>query len=232
MRERSVRILVIEDEAVIRDRLHQQLVQRGCTVSVATDGEEGLFRGTEYDLDAAIVDLGLPKIPGMEVIRRLRDMGMKFPILILTARSSWQEKVSAFTAGADDYVTKPFELEEIFARLHALVRRANGWTSAELVCGPVVLDTHRRCVSVDGRPVALSNFEMRILEHLMLCAGKVISKQELAERMYDEDLEPQSNVIEVHVAQLRRKLDPNDELQPIETVRGCGYLFTVPRKHS
>jgi two-component system response regulator PhoP len=197
---------------------------------VAADGEDGLFLGTEYNLDAAIVDLGLPKIPGMEVIRRLRDKGRKFPILILTARSSWQEKVSAFSAGADDYVTKPFELEEIFARLHALVRRAHGWASAVLVCGPVVLDTNRRCVSVDGRPVALSNFEMRILEHLMLCAGKVISKQELTERMYDEDLEPQSNVIEVHVAQLRRKLDPNDELQPIETVRGCGYLFTVPRK--
>jgi two-component system response regulator PhoP len=214
----------------MRDGLHQQLVQRGCTVNVAADGEEGLFLGTEYDLDAAIVDLGLPKIPGMEVVRRLRDMGRKFPILILTARSSWQEKVNAFSAGADDYVTKPFEPEEIFARLHALVRRAHGWTSAELICGPVVLDTHRRCVSVDGRPVALSNFEMRILEHLMLCAGKVISKQELTERMYDEDLEPQSNVIEVHVAQLRRKLDPNDELRPIETVRGCGYLFTVPRK--
>ena len=225
-----MRILVIEDEPVIREGLHQQLAQRGCTVNVAADGEEGLFLGTEYNLDAAIVDLGLPKIPGMEVIRRLRDMGRRFPILILTARSSWQEKVSAFTAGADDYVTKPFELEEIFARLHALVRRANGWTSAVLVCGPVVFDTHRRCVTVDGRPVALSNFELRVLEHLMLCAGKVVSKQQLAERMYDEDLEPQSNVIEVHVAQLRRKLDPNDELKPIETVRGCGYLFTVPRK--
>jgi two-component system response regulator PhoP len=225
-----VRILVIEDEPVIREGLHQELSQRGCTVNVAADGEEGLFLGTEYNLDAAIVDLGLPKIPGMEVIRRLRDMGRRFPILILTARSSWQEKVSAFTAGADDYVTKPFELEEIFARLHALVRRANGWTSAVLVCGPVVMDTHRRCVTVDGRPVALSNFELRVLEHLMLCAGKVISKQQLAERMYDEDLEPQSNVIEVHVARLRRKLDPEDELKPIETVRGCGYLFTMPRK--
>jgi two-component system response regulator PhoP len=166
----------------------------------------------------------------MEVIRRLRDVGRKFPILILTARSSWQEKVSAFTAGADDYVTKPFEWEELFARLCALVRRANGWTSAVLVCGPVVLDTHRHNVTVNGQPVALSNFELRILEHLMLCAGRVVSKQALAERMYDEDLEPQSNVIEVHVAQVRRKLDPHDELKPIETVRGRGYLFTVPRK--
>lgn len=194
------------------------------------DGEEAIFLGTEYTLDAAIVDLGLPKISGMEVLRRLRDVGRRFPILILTARSSWQEKVSAFTAGADDYVTKPFEWEELFARLCALVRRANGWTSAVLVCGPVVLDTHRHCVTVNGRPVALSNFELRILEHLMLCAGKVVSKQELAERMYDEDLEPQSNVIEVHVAQVRRKLDPHDELKPIETVRGRGYLFTAPRK--
>src|SRR4051794_8581223 len=161
----------------------------------------------------------------MEVLRRLRDMGRKFPILILTARSSWQEKVTAFTAGADDYVTKPFEWEELFARLCALVRRANGWTSPLLVCGPVVLDTHRHCVTVDGRPVAFSDSELRILEHLMLCAGRVVSKQELAERVYDEDLEPQSNVIEVHVAQVRWKLDPHDELKPIETIRGRGYLF-------
>ena len=225
-----VRILVIEDEAIIRGRLQKELAQRGCTVNAAADGEEGLFLGTEYNLDAAIVDLGLPKMSGMDVIRRLRHLGRKFPILILTARSSWPEKVSAFAAGADDYVSKPFELEEIFARLHALVRRAHGWTTAVLVCGPVVLDTHRRCVTVDGRPVALSNFELRLLEHLMLCAGTVVSKQALAERMYDEDLEPQSNVIEVHMAQLRRKLDPNDELKPIETVRGCGYLLPLPRK--
>jgi two-component system, OmpR family, response regulator PhoP len=228
--ESTVRILVIEDDANIRDGLHRQLVRRGHRVNLAIDGEEGLFAGTEYDLDAAIVDLGLPKIPGMEVIRKWRERGRKFPVLVLTARSSWQDKVDGFGAGADDYVTKPFEIEEVLARVHALMRRANGWASPELVCGPVVLDTNRRCVSVCGRPVALSNYEMRVLEHLMLCAGKVISKQELAARMYDEDLEPQSNVIEVHVGQLRRKLDPYDVLRPIETVRGCGYLFTVPRK--
>jgi len=225
-----VRILIIEDEAPVREKLRDDLSQRGCTVNLAADGEEGVFIGSEYTLDAAIIDLGLPKIPGLEVLRQLRYIGRRFPILILTARTSWQEKVTAFTAGADDYVTKPFEWEELFARLCALVRRANGWTSPLLVCGPVVLDTHRHCVTVDGRPVAFSNSELRILEHLMLCAGKVVSKQELAERVYDEDLEPQSNVIEVHVAQVRRKLDPHDELKPIETIRGRGYLFTAPRK--
>jgi two-component system response regulator PhoP len=194
-----VRILIIEDEAPARDQLHHDISQRGCKVNLAADGEEGLFLGSEYTLDAAIIDLGLPKIPGMEVLRCLRDIGRKFPIPILTARCSWQEKVS-------------------------------GWTSPVLVCGPVELDTHRHCVTVNGRPVALSNFEFRILEHLMLSAGKVVTKQELAECMYDDELEPQSNVIEVHVAQVRRKLDPRDELKPIETIRGRGYLFAAPRK--
>jgi two-component system, OmpR family, response regulator PhoP len=149
---------------------------------------------------------------------------------VLTAKSSWQDKVAGFRTGADDYVVKPFEFEELLVRLQALMRRASGWVSGEVTCGPVVFDTYRRTVTVGGEPVWLSNYQMRILELLMLRAGKVVSKQELTERMYNEDLEPQSNVIEFHVAQLRKKLDPDDRLQPIETVRGCGYLFTVPRK--
>ncbi len=224
-----MRILVIEDEPVVRNYLRQHLAERGYSVSVAPDGEEGLFAGTEYDLDAAIVDLGLPKMPGLQVIRQLRSRGRKFPILILTARSLWQDKVEGLHAGADDCITKPFEIEEIVARVQTLIRRAHGWVSAELVCGPVALDTNSRRVSVGGNPVLLSNYEVRILEILMLRAGKVISKQELATRMYDEDLEPESNVIEVHVGQLRRKLDPEGVLRPIETLRGCGYLFTLPR---
>lgn len=225
-----MRILVIEDEAVVREGLRSQLADHGFVVEVAADGEEGLFVATEYDLDVAIVDLGLPKLHGMEIIRKVRANGRKFPILVLTARSSWEDKVAGLRAGADDYVVKPFDFQEVLARIQALIRRANGWASAEITCGPVVLDTHRRSVTVAGQPVSLSNYQMRILEHLMLWAGKVISKQELAERMYHEDLEPQSNVIEFHIGQLRKKLDPQDELKPIETVRGCGYLFTVPRK--
>jgi two-component system response regulator PhoP len=230
VREYIVRILVIEDEAATRDSLQHELVQRGFTVNVAADGEEGLFVGTEYTLDAAIMDLRLPRISGMDVIRRLRDMGKRFPILVLTALSSWQEKVSALSAGADDYVTKPFQIEEVMERVKTLMRRANGWISPVLTCGPVTFDTDRRRVSVDGNPVALSHFEMKILEHLMLFAGRIVSQQELATRMYEEDLEPQSNVIQVHVGRLRKKLDPKDEIKPIEAVRGCGYLFTLPRK--
>jgi two-component system response regulator PhoP len=225
-----VRILVIEDEVILREGLRRQLAQNGFMVDVAADGEEGLFAATEYDLDVAIVDLGLPKLPGMEVIRRVRDRGRKFPILVVTAKSSWEDKVAGFHAGADDYVVKPVAFEEILVRLRVLVRRANGWASSEITCGAVVMDTYRRTVTVGSNPVSLSNYQMRILEFLMLRAGKVVSKQELTERMYAEDLEPQSNVIEFHIAQLRRKLDPYDLLNPIETVRGCGYLFTVPRK--
>jgi two-component system, OmpR family, response regulator PhoP len=224
-----MRVLVVEDEAALRDTLKARLTEAGFTVDVAQDGEEGLFAGREYPLDVAIIDLGLPKLAGLEVIRQLRAAGKTFPILILTARDNWQDKVEGLQAGADDYVAKPFHFEEVLARLQALLRRSGGWASPELKCGAVRLDTRAQTVSVDGHSVDLTTFEYRILEHLMLRAGEVISKGELTERLYDQDFERDSNVIEVLVGRLRRKLDPEDRLKPIETLRGRGYRFALAR---
>ncbi|MGH8170740.1 MAG: response regulator [Steroidobacteraceae bacterium] len=224
-----MRVLVVEDETALRETLKTRLVDAGFTVDVAQDGEEGLFAGREYPLDVAVIDLGLPKVAGLEVIRQLRAAGKTFPILILTARDNWQDKVEGLQAGADDYVAKPFHFEEVLARLQALLRRAGGWASPELKCGPVALDTRAQTVRVDGQAVDLTTFEYRILEHLMLRAGEVISKGELTERLYDQDFERDSNVIEVLVGRLRRKLDPEDRLKPIETLRGRGYRFALAR---
>jgi two-component system response regulator PhoP len=224
-----MRVLVVEDEAALRETLTTRLSAAGFTVDVAADGTEGLFAGQEYPLDVAIIDLGLPGLGGLEVIRRLRAARKTFPILILTARDNWQDKVEGLQAGADDYVAKPFHFEEVLARLQALLRRAGGWASPMLRCGPVLLDTRAQTIQVNGTPVELTTFEYRILEHLMLRAGDVISKTELTERLYDQDFERDSNVIEVLVGRLRRKLDPQDQLRPIETLRGRGYRFALPR---
>ena len=224
-----MRVLVVEDEAALRETLKTRLTEAGFTIDVAQDGEEGLFAGLEYPLDVAIIDLGLPKLAGLEVIRRLRAARKAFPILILTARDNWQDKVEGLQAGADDYVAKPFHFEEVLARLQALLRRSGGWASPELKCGPITLDTRAQTVSVDGAAIELTTFEYRILEHLMLRAGEVISKGELTERLYDQDFERDSNVIEVLVGRLRRKLDPEDRLKPIETLRGRGYRFALAR---
>jgi two-component system response regulator PhoP len=224
-----VRVLVVEDEATLRDMLRTRLTEAGFTVDVAADGEEALYAGLEYPLDIAVIDLGLPKLAGLEVIRRLRARSKSYPILILTARDNWQDKVEGLQAGADDYVAKPFHFEEVLARLQALLRRAGGWASPELTCGPITLDTRAQTVAVSGTPVELTTFEYRILEHLMLRAGEVISKTELTERLYDEDLERDSNVIEVLIGRLRRKLDPHEQLHPIETLRGRGYRFALAR---
>jgi two-component system response regulator PhoP len=227
-----VRVLVVEDEAALRDMLKTRLTESGFTVDVAADGEEALFAGLEYPLDVAIIDLGLPKVAGLEVIRRLRAARKSYPILILTARDNWQDKVEGLQAGADDYVAKPFHFEEVLARVQALLRRAGGWASPELTCGPITLDTRAQTVKVSGAAVELTTFEYRILEHLMLRAGEVISKTELTERLYDEDFERDSNVIEVLIGRLRRKLDPQDQLKPIETLRGRGYRFALSRQTS
>jgi two-component system response regulator PhoP len=224
-----VRALVVEDEEALRDALRRDLTAAGFTVDLAADGEEGLFAGSEYPIDVAVIDLGLPRLSGLDVIRRLRAADKRFPILILTARDRWQDKVEGLDAGADDYVTKPFQVEEVLARVQALLRRSGGWATSALACGPVVLDTRAQTVTVEGKTVELTTFEYRILEHLMLKAGEIISKTDLTEQLYEQDFERDSNVIEVFIGRLRRKLDPDDRIKPIETLRGRGYRFALAR---
>lgn len=224
-----MRILVIEDETALREGLRRDLTAAGHSVDVAADGEEGLYAALELPIDVAIVDIGLPKMSGLEVIRRLRAQGRKCGVLVLTARDRWQDKVEGLGAGADDYVAKPFHFEELNARLAALVRRASGWGSATLQCGPIVLDTRAQQVTVEGRVVELTSFEYRLLELLMLHAGEVLSKTDLTDKLYAQDFERDSNVIEVLIGRLRRKLDPDDRLRPIATLRGRGYQLTLPR---
>jgi two-component system response regulator PhoP len=169
---------------------------------------------------------------GIDVIRELRNKGKTYPILILTARDRWQDKVDGLSAGADDYVVKPFHIEEVTARVNALLRRSGGWASSVLQAGPVALDTSRQELKVNGAPVELTSFEYRIIEHLMIRAGQVISKSDLTDRLYDQDFERDSNVIEVFIGRLRKKIDPDNTLKPIETLRGRGYRFSLERNHA
>jgi len=224
-----MRLLLIEDEALLREQLRERLKAEGHVVDTAADGEEGVYAGREYPIDIAIIDLGLPKLSGIDVIKQLRAAGKAYPILILTARGRWQDKVEGLEAGADDYLVKPFEVEELLARLRALVRRAAGWTRATLQCGPVLLDTTAQSVRVDDQPVELTTYEYKVLEHLMLHSGEVISKTDLTEHLYEQDFDRDSNTIEVFIGRLRRKLDPDNRLNPIETVRGRGYRFALER---
>ena len=218
-----MRLLVLEDEPALRETLAQQFRAAGFAVDLAADGIEGEFSGQEYPIDVAVVDLGLPGKSGLDAIRAWRAAGRSFPVLILTARDSWQEKVSGLDAGADDYVTKPFRFEEVLARVQALLRRSAGWSQPLLKSGLVELDTRGQEVRVAGAPVDLTAFEYRLLEYLMLRAGEVISKTELTEKLYEQDFERDSNTIEVFIGRLRRKLDPDGTRQPIETLRGRGY---------
>jgi len=223
-------VLVVEDEAALREVLKADLSAAGYSVDLATDGEEGLYAATEFPIDVAIIDLGLPKLSGFELIRQLRSRGKTYGVLILTARDRWQDKVEGLSAGADDYVAKPFHFGELQARLSALLRRTGGWASPKLACGPVELDTRTQTVSVSGAAVELTSFEYRILEHLMLRAGEVISKTDLTERLYEQDFDRDSNVVEVLIGRLRRKLDPDELIKPIETLRGRGYRLSLPRR--
>lgn len=224
-----MRILVIEDEASLRAQIADRLRREGHTVDVGENGTEGRYYGNEYPIDVAVVDLGLPDISGLDVIRDWREVGRTFPILILTARGNWRDKVGGLEVGADDYLVKPFHMEELIARLRALVRRSVGWADSLLRCGPVILDTNRQMVRVEGKSVTLTSYEYRVLEYLMLHAGEVISKSELSEHLYEDDFDRDSNVLEVLMGRLRKKVDPQKRLHPVETLRGRGYRFSLAR---
>jgi two-component system response regulator PhoP len=224
-----MRLLVIEDDATLRESLAAKLREGGFAVEQAADGKEGLYFALEYPIDLAIVDLGLPEISGLDVIRKVREEGKTFPILILTARDRWEDKVAGLDAGADDYVVKPFHVEEVTARVNALLRRSGGWASSVMTAGPVTLDMSRQELLVDQNAIELTSFEYKIIEYLMIRAGQVISKTELTERLYDQDFERDSNVIEVFIGRLRKKMDPDNVIKPIETLRGRGYRFALER---
>ncbi len=226
-----MRVLVIEDEREILNQLSEVLKRAGFVVDAAEDGEQGLYYATEYPIDIAVVDLGLPKMDGMEIIRRVRKKGLNYPILILTARASWQDRVEGLEAGADDYLDKPYHKEELLARLRALLRRTGRWSQSEFTCGAIRLNTSEQRVYLYDNEVNLTAFEYKVLQHLMLHAGDVISKTELTESMYDEESDRDSNVIEVFIRRLRMKLDPEGTLIPIETLRGRGYRFTLARNN-
>jgi two-component system OmpR family response regulator len=214
-----VRVLVVEDEARIAKQLTAALGQAGYAVDCAADGERADFLGHTEHYDAVVLDLGLPKIDGLTLLRRWRDAGLTMPVLILTARGSWHEKVHGIDGGADDYVAKPFRIEEVLARLRALIRRSSGQVSAEIHCGPIALDPRAAKVTVAGSVVRLTSHEFRVLSYLMHHRGKVVSQTELSDHIYAEDADRDSNTVEVFIARLRRKVGASS----IETVRGLGY---------
>ncbi len=221
-----MRLLVVEDDKDLNRQIVTALENAGYAVDKAFDGEEGLYLGETEPYDAVILDLGLPKVDGVAVLQGWRRAGKTMPVLILTARDRWSDKVGGFDAGADDYVTKPFHVEELLARVRALLRRAAGHATSELVCGPVRLDTRASRVVVDGNPVKLTSHEYRLLAYLMHHQGRVVSRTELVEHLYDQDFDRDSNTIEVFVGRLRKKLG----VEVIETVRGLGYICAAPAK--
>ncbi|RDJ22985.1 DNA-binding response regulator [Bosea caraganae] len=221
-----MRLLVVEDDKDLNRQIVTALENAGYAVDKAFDGEEGLYLGETEPYDAVILDLGLPKVDGVAVLQGWRRAGKTMPVLILTARDRWSDKVSGFDAGADDYVVKPFHIEELLARVRALLRRAAGHATSELICGPVRLDTRASRVVVDGNPVKLTSHEYRLLAYLMHHQGRVVSRTELVEHLYDQDFDRDSNTIEVFVGRLRKKLG----VEVIETVRGLGYIAAAPAK--
>jgi len=222
-----MRILIVEDEVTLCEQLKTQLQKEGFAVDTALDGKKALYMGSEFPFDLAIVDIGLPLLTGIEVIQQWRKDGIKFPVLILTARDRWQQKVEGLESGADDYLVKPFHQEELIARVRALIRRASGVSQVTIQCGPITIDTTAQSVNVDGNLQELTAYEYKVLEYFILNPGKVVSKTELTEHIYDQDFDRDSNVIEVFVGRLRKKLDPNNSYTPIETLRGRGYRFTL-----
>ena len=221
------RLLLVEDKAQLREQLIDILDRHQYQVDCCVDGAEAISFSDRHDYDIAVVDLGLPRVPGMDVIRHIRDTGRDYPVLILTARADWQDKVDGLGAGADDYLVKPFHVQEFLARLEALQRRAGGKLKPTLEAGPIVLDTRAKQVSVNGEYISLTAYEYNLMEYLMQRSGRVVSKSELTDHLYEQDFDRDSNVIEVFVGRLRRKLDPDNALKPIATVRGQGYRFSL-----
>ncbi len=219
-----MRLLVVEDDKDLNRQIVAALEGAGYAVDRAHDGEEGQFLGETEPYDAAILDMGLPVRDGAAVLQAWRAAGRTMPVLILTARDRWSDKVQAFDAGADDYVTKPFHMEEVLARVRALLRRAAGHATSELVCGPLRLDTRTGRLTVDGNPVRLTSHEYRLIAYLMHHAGRVISRTEIVEHLYEQDFDRDSNTIEVFVGRLRKKLG----VDVIHTVRGLGYILEAP----
>jgi two-component system, OmpR family, response regulator PhoP len=222
-----MRALLVEDDDTLRHGLAAAMRAAGWQVDEAADGREGLYLAKEMAPDVAVVDLGLPQISGMELIAALRGDKQDLPVLILTARDRWQDKVAGLKAGADDYMVKPFHTEELLARLEALVRRSAGWAQPVLDFGILRFEPGTQRVELHGQPVELTSFEYRLLEYLVLRAGQVVSRSELIDRLYDQDYDRDSNTVEVFVGRLRRKLDPEGTLKPIETLRGRGYRFAL-----
>lgn len=218
-----MRVLIVEDEAVLAGQLRDALSESGYVVDVAFDGRDGHFLGAEENFDAVVLDLGLPQLDGISVLKRWRHAGRNMPVLILTARGDWHERVAGIDAGADDYLTKPFHMEELIARIRALIRRAHGKSSNEIVCGPLALDTRTSRVHLDGQPLTLTSHEFKLLSLLMHRPGQVVSRSELVDHIYATDNDRDSNTIEVFIGRLRKKI-PGDL---IETVRGLGYRLKV-----
>jgi two-component system OmpR family response regulator len=220
----NMRVLVVEDEPDLRNQISRALSEAGYSVDKAPDGEEGEFLGDTEPYDAIVLDLGLPKVDGITVLNHWRQAGRDMPVLILTARDAWNEKVGGFDAGADDYLTKPFHMEELLARVRALIRRSAGHASPNLECGPVELDTRTGKVTMDGATVSLTAHELKVLSYFMHHQGRVVSQTELIEHIYDQDFDRDSNTIEVFIARLRKKLAP----ELIKTHRGRGYSMSPP----
>jgi two-component system response regulator PhoP len=222
-----MRILVVEDEVKLCEQIQQFFADKGFAVDTAHTGQDGYYMGKEYPIDAAVIDLGLPDFSGIELIKRLRKDKVTVPILILTARSRWQEKVEGLEAGADDYLVKPFHYEELQARINALIRRSAGVAHPVLTHDNIELDTVAQEVTVSGVKQELTAYEYKVLEYLMFRKGEVISKSVLTAHIYDEDFDRDSNVLEVFIGRLRKKLDPDGTRKPIETLRGRGYLISA-----
>ena len=225
-----MRALVVEDEDTLREQIEATLRDHEFAIDSAADGDEGLYLATTMPIDIAIIDLGLPGIDGLSLIRKLRSEQCTYPVLILTARDSWQDKVEGLEAGADDYLAKPFHLEELMARLRALLRRSGGWSESQLRFGRLLIDTRTQQVSVDNVLVELTAYEYRVISYLGTHAGSVISKAKLLDHLYEEENSPDPNVVKVFIRRLRQKLDKDKSLNPIETLRGRGYRLALARE--